>query len=105
MAEIIESTVDGKYQLYDGRPLVREGNRIVYGDLSDPYTLLIMILTNKTVMIGTKEESVPDNVIVQVLKTDPKLSPMDRLEKTFQCKGLADALKTGIIYMDRMNKK
>ena len=100
---ILESTVGGKYQMYQGKPLVREGSQIVYGDMADPYMLFLGVLNTKKIAIGDKMEEVPDNIMMHVMKTDTTLSFGDRIVETYQCSGLIDALKRGIIRMDRLN--
>ena len=56
----IESTVKGKYLMFQGKPLVREGNQICYGDMQkDEYLLYLMIIANKKMKVGDKEVEVP----------------------------------------------
>jgi len=102
---IVESTVNGKFQLYQGKPLVREGGRLVYGDMADPYMLILMIISTKKIKIGDKEEEVPDNIMVQVTKTDTSLVYGERIVEMIQCNGLIDALRKGIIRMERLNNQ
>ena len=40
--------VSGKYLRYMNRPLVREGNTICYGDMSDKCFLILEIMSYKT---------------------------------------------------------
>ena len=59
-------TVSGKYLMYKDRPLVREGDTICYGDMSEKYILILEIF-------GYKEENgvkVPDTVLVQVVESE-----------------------------------
>lgn len=41
MTKILESTVEGKYLLFRGKPLVREGNQICYGEYAGRNTSCI----------------------------------------------------------------
>ena len=65
-----KALLDGKYLMCKGKPLVREKNVIVYGDMKDKYYLFLMILTEKTLDDGKK---VPDSILIQVLDTDGKI--------------------------------
>lgn len=87
-----KAPLDGKYLMYKGRPLVREKNVIVYGDMQDKFYLFLMILTEKTADDGNK---MPDSILIQVLGTDGKII------KQGQKFGLYDALDIGIIWLDR----
>ncbi|MBR6744517.1 MAG: hypothetical protein IKM00_04810 [Clostridia bacterium] len=86
-------TLNGKYLMYKGKPLVRENNRICYGDMSDKYYLSMLILTNKTV--GAVE--VPDNILVQVLTTGETPKIMKQGNKI----GLYDAFDIGTVWLER----
>ena len=86
-------TLNGKYLMYKGKPLVRENNRICYGDMSDKYYLSMLILTNKTV--GAVE--VPDNILVQVLTTGENPKIMKQGNKI----GLYDAFDIGTVWLER----
>ena len=39
--------VEGKYLMYKDRPLVREGDTICYGDMSEKYILIMEIFSYK----------------------------------------------------------
>ena len=104
MTKILESTVDGKYLMFRGKPLVREGNQICYGDMQDEYMMYLMILSNKTVTVGNVKTEVPDRVIVQILKTDTSIVGYERIVKQFDKKGLYEAFNAGLIYLDRLQK-
>ena len=41
------ATVDGKFLMYKDRPLVREGNTIIYGNVDYEYVLQLIIMTEK----------------------------------------------------------
>ena len=61
--------IDGSYLTYKGKPLVRKGNDLFYGDLSDDYYLSMMIMSQKTVKVGETSVEVPDTILVQVCST------------------------------------
>lgn len=88
-----KTILEGKYLMYKDKPLVRERNVIVYGDMRDKYYLFLMILTTKN--DGSNE--VPDRILIQVLSTDGKQTIVKQGEKS----GLYDALDIGIIWLER----
>ena len=93
MSEEKRKPVEGKYLMYRGKPLVREKNVIVYGDMRDEYYLFLMILTTKKV--GDIET--PDKILIQILSTDGKQTIIKQGEKS----GLYDALDIGTIWLER----
>lgn len=99
------SGIQGEFMTYQGKPLVREGNIILYGDMTDPYCLQMMILTEKDMTVGGKTEKVPDHIIVQVLSTDASKPYAQRLEKQFEKNGLFEALDIGMAWLEKLNKK
>ena len=102
----IESTVKGKYLMFKGKPLVREGNQICYGDLQkDEYVLYLMIIANKTVKVGDKEVEVPAKVLGQIIKSAPSGSPFERMVKQFDRNDLYEAFTAGLIQLERLAKK
>ena len=85
--------LEGKYLMYKGKPLVREKNVIVYGDMRDEYYLFLMILTTKNV----GEIETPDKILIQILSTDGRQTIIKQGEKS----GLYDALDIGTIWLER----
>ena len=102
MIEIVENTVSGKIMMFRGKPLLREGNQICYGDMEDEYMMYLLILSNKTVQMGDKKVEVPDRIIVQILKNDPSILGYERIVKQFDKNNLYDAFQTGLIQLDRL---
>ncbi len=97
--------IQGEYVIYRGKPLVREGNMILYGDMEDAYCLQLMILTEKEVKAGEETVMVPDAIIAQVLSTDASKPFAQRLEKQYQKNGLYEALDIGIERLTKLNGK
>lgn len=107
MAVRTESNVKGKYLIYKNAPLVREGNVIYYGDMEDAYVLCLMIISYKDCVVpetGAKV-SLPDTVFGQIWSTDNTLPETDRMVRSFDKKGLAEAFDFGITQLERYNKK
>lgn len=92
-------TVQGKYLMYRGRPLVREENTICYGYMEDKFYLMLTIMT--VTKVGDQE--VPDKVLVQLVNTDQSLPSHERIAKQDMKTGLYDAFDIGVIWLDRYN--
>lgn len=60
-----------EFSTYKGRPLVRCGDEIYYGNMSEPYVIRLQV-KSKNEVNGLQ---VADKVTVQLLATDPDLSP------------------------------
>ena len=103
MTKILEKTIEGKHLIYRGKPLVREGNLYCYGDMSDAHVLFMILLTNKNVHIGDKEVEVPENILVQVLKTDASIPDHEKIAKQLNEVGLYNAFNAGLIWLERLN--
>lgn len=82
---------------YKGRPLVRSGNMLYYGDMSEKCVIVLQVLTTKTV--GDLE--VADKVQVQLLATDPEIRMKDRILKKSEKIGLYNAMDIGSIWLER----
>ena len=91
------STVDGKYLMYRGLPLVREDNVICYGSMDDEYILQMIIMSTK----DDGGVNVPDKILVQVLKTDKNLPDHERIVKQGMKSGFYEAFELGIAWLDR----
>lgn len=85
-----------KYIMFRGKPLVREGNQLCYGDMDDKYVLFLGIMTTKKV--GGKE--LPDQVLIQIQSTDDK-----KVVKFGMKNGLHEAFEYGLIWLDTELKK
>lgn len=82
---------------YKGRPLVRSGNTIYYGDMGDKYVAMLQILA-ETPFEG---EQLPSKVSVQIWSTDDELRPRDRVVKKTEKSNLYDALNIASIWLER----
>lgn len=92
MAETTETLLT-----YKGRPLVRSGNVLYYGDMTEKCVIVLQVLTTKTV--GDLE--VADKVQIQLLLTDPEVRMKDRLLKKSEKTGLYSAMDIGSIWLER----
>ena len=84
--------VSGKYLEYKGKPLVREGDTICYGDMSEKCILILEIMSYKEV----DGKKVPKNILIQVIDSkDPS-----KIIKQGSKEGLHDAFSLGVVWLD-----
>lgn len=86
-----------EYFMYKGFPLVRSGNSIYYGYMSDPYVAQLQIL-HKTKQNGL---DIADKVKVYQISTNEKLNPMEAIVKTSERGSLFDALDLANAWLER----
>ncbi|MBE6803283.1 MAG: hypothetical protein IJA43_05540 [Clostridia bacterium] len=86
-----------KFLTYKGKPLVRNGNTLYYGDASENYVIMMQILATKPV--GDVE--VASKVSIQLLNTDPNVSARERIVKSSEKKGLYAALDIAEVWLSR----
>ena len=86
---------------YKGKPLVRSGNVLYYGDMAEKCVVMLQILS-------TKEENgltMADKVQIQLISTNPDLRPKERILKKSEKNGLYDAMDIGSIWLERELRK
>lgn len=86
---------------YKGKPLVRCGKTIYYGNMSDPYVVCLNIISDEDV----KDLKVSKKVVIQLLDTDPNVSPKEQIVKKSEKEGLFNALDLGAVWLERALKK
>ena len=86
---------------YKGKPLVRCGNTIYYGDMNDPYVVCLNIKNSSEL----EDISLAGDITIQLLSTDESLSPKDRVIKKSEKNGLFTALDLGATWLERQLKK
>lgn len=86
-----------QFLTYKGKPLVRNGNTIYYGDMSDKCVIMIQILTTKKV----NDLELADKVTIQLMSTDPDVRPKERILKRSEKHGLYNAMDIGSIWLQR----
>ena len=92
-----KATVGGKYLEYKGKPLVREGNTICYGDMNEAYILILEIMAYKQYA----GEDIPSKIFIQVIDSkDPT-----KIIKQGKKNGLNDAFAIGVVWLDMALKK
>lgn len=86
-----------KFPMYKDKPLVRSGDVLFYGDMSDKYVVRLQIKSKKTV----EDMEVADKVAVQLMSTDPDISPRKKVVKTSEKNGLYLALDIAEVWLKR----
>ena len=82
---------------YTGKPLVRNGNTIYYGDMNDDFVIMMRILSSKE--FG--DTDLASKVSVQLVNTDPNVSIKEKIVKTSEKKGLYAAMDIADIWLTR----
>lgn len=86
-----------EFLTYKNKPLVRKGNTIYYGSMSDKFVVMFQILSTKDV----NGLNIADRVSVQLINTDPNVRPHDRIAQKTEKKGLYSAMDIGKIWLER----
>ena len=92
-----DSKKSGEFFTYEGRHLVRCGDEIYYGNMEEPFVIRLQIKSKKEV----NGEEIADKVTVQLMATDPYLSPRKQLVKSSEKKGLYLAMDIADIWLER----
>jgi len=83
--------------MYKGKPLVRNGNTIYYGNMSDKYVVMMQVVSTKKV----NDIELADKVTVNLMYTDPDLKSRDKTIKKSEKSGLYNAMDIGAIWLER----
>ena len=77
--------------MYQGKPLIRQDNAYVWGDMKERAVLILFVLSNKEV----NGRQVPDNILVQVVSTENTQNVLKQGQKN----GLFAALDIGTVWL------
>lgn len=86
-----------KFLEYKGKPLVRCGDEIYYGDMSESHIVKFTILSKDG-------EGEPNKITIQLLKSDTELKEKDRVVKESTKTTLFEALDVGVVWLERSLK-
>lgn len=86
-----------KTLMYKGKPLVRQGQFVFYGNPDDKYILFMNILDTKKV----GDLNVASRVLVQIQNTDDDISFNEKVVKQCEKKNFYDAFEIGCIWLER----
>ena len=82
---------------YKGFPLVRNGNQIYYGNMSDEFVANITVMSTKKV----DGMDIADKLKVVLLRTAKDIDPKDMVVKTSDRSSLYEALDVANIWLTR----
>lgn len=85
----------GEFLEYKGRPLVRQGEEIFYGDMSEKFYIYMMIMTEKDATGCT----IPDKIMIQLCDSATKLPSNQKVVTGFK-----EAFEFADAWLDRFNK-
>ena len=88
---------ESNFLTYKGKPLVRKGKEIYYGDMSEKYVVRFEILSSKK----DGKLDIADKVSVQLLDSNTDLSMKDRIIKDSTKDNLFAALDLGFTWLER----
>ena len=80
---------------YKDKPLVRKGNTVYYGDMSEKYVIKLEILSSHT----EGELEVADKIKVMLIKNDSE--KLDNVTKSTEKNGFAEAMQFAVTWLDR----
>ena len=86
-----------KFLMYKGLPLVRCGDIIYYGNLTDKYIIMMQITEKKTI----EDLEIAAAVIVQLQYTDPDVKAKDRIIKQAEKRGIYAAIDVSAVWLER----
>lgn len=92
-----EPNMNEKFSTYKGFPLVRSGNQLYYGYMSDPYVIWIQILDYKEIN-GEKMTSKVRVIQMDTNETNPIKAFVKNTER--EC-GLYEALDIAKVWLDK----
>ena len=81
---------------YKGKPLVRSGKMLYYGDPAEEYVAMMQILSQKDDDLKSA-----DRILVQILATDETMNPLDRIIKKTEKENLFEAINIASIWLER----
>lgn len=93
--------MESKFMTYKGYPLVRKGDEIYFGYMSDDYVVWMQIDKKQT----EEGVDVSQKIRLYQMSTDEKLSPIEAITKTSERDTLYDALDVAVVWLERANSK
>ncbi|MCR5718786.1 MAG: hypothetical protein K6F80_07115 [Oscillospiraceae bacterium] len=88
------------FMMYKGYPLVRKGNDIYFGYMSEPYVIWLQAEDAKE----EKGVKLSHKVRFYQMKTDENLNPIDAIVKNGERPTLYDALEVASTWLRRANQ-
>lgn len=85
------------FLMYKNKPLVRVGNTLYYGNMSDKYVIQMQVES----LEKQGKLNLADKIIVNLMYTDPDLKARDKVVKKSEKNGLYNAMDIGSIWLER----
>lgn len=82
---------------YKGKPLVRSGNILYYGDPAEKYIAMMQIISTEQL----EDITLANRVSVQIISTDDSVLSSQRIVKKTEKNGLYNALNIASIWLER----
>lgn len=92
-----ETNTESQFPMYKGKPLVRCGDVLYYGSMSDRYVVRLEIKSKKKV----KNLEVADKVSIQLMLTDQTIRNRKQIVKTSEKNGLYLAMDLAEVWLTR----
>ncbi len=86
-----------EFFMYKNKPLVRCGDVLYYGSMTDPYVVRIKIKTKKKV----NDLEIADKVAIQLMSTSADVSPRKQVLKSSERSGLYSAMDFADVWLKR----
>lgn len=90
-----------EFLTYKGKPFVRKGKEIYYGDMAEKYVVKLDILS-------TKKEGkieVPDKIRISLMNSDITLDEKSRIVKQSEKEGFNEAMDFACVWLERQLQK
>ena len=95
------ANMETQFMTYKGYPLVRKGNDMYYGYMSDDF--VVMLQAEK--QMEQDGVAVSQRVRLYQMSTDEKLNPIEAIVNTSERNSLYEALDVAVTWLERANKK
>lgn len=82
---------------YKGKPLVRSGNTIYYGEPSEKYIAMLNVITTE----NFNDVEVSQRIAIQIISTDESVHTSKRVIKRTEKIGLYNSLSIASIWLTR----
>lgn len=87
--------------MYKGKPLVRSGDTLYYGNMSDKYVVKMLIKSKKK----SGDLEIADKVAIQLVSTDRNISPRRAVVKSSEKSTLFLAIDIGCVWLNKALKE
>ncbi len=89
--------ISSPFLLYRGKPLVRCGNILYYGDMNDKFVVKIEIKSSEK----QHDLEMCNKAIVQLIETDPEISTKKKIIKSSEKSTFYSAIDIANVWLER----